>query len=155
MQFCFRSIGIFIFLWIIGCTPNRPKYYPVESKIDKPNLSTESPQSAPPIIRKYPADLPPILQKKPALNPAIIALLNEADIQSRSGDLNSAAVLLERALRIQPRNAELTFKLAELRLKQSQPKLAQDLLNKAIFLAGNDQALKQRCQLLLQQINLQ
>jgi hypothetical protein len=73
----------------------------------------------------------------------------DAQKNTQAGDLGSASVTLERALRISPRNAELTYQLAILRLKQSQPRLAEDLGKKAAFLAADDRALKKRCWLLI------
>jgi predicted Zn-dependent protease len=63
--------------------------------------------------------------------PAIIALRSEAETSLESGDLDNAAAALERAIRIQPRNPELWHDLAEVRLKQEQPGLAEDLAKKS------------------------
>jgi predicted Zn-dependent protease len=87
------------------------------------------------------SDLP--AQKK-RLSPAVIALVTEADKNSRAGDLESAAVTIERALRIDPRNPTLTYKLALIRLKQSKPRLAEDLAKKSALLAANDRDLKRQ-----------
>lgn len=78
------------------------------------------------------------------LSPAVIALVNEAEINTRSGQFDSAASKIERALRIDSRNPELTFKLAEIRLKQEQPKLSEELAKRADVLAGNQRSLKAR-----------
>ncbi len=83
--------------------------------------------------------------------PAVESLIANAQQSSKAGDLDSASVALERALRIAPRDADLTYRLAELRLKQSQPRLAEDLAKKAAFLAEKDTALKKRCWLLIAQ----
>lgn len=86
---------------------------------------------------------------RPMLSPAVQALMADAERNTKAGDLDSASVMLERALRISPRNAELTYQLAVLRLKQSQPRLAEDLGKKAAFLASDDRELKKRCWLLI------
>lgn len=86
---------------------------------------------------------------RPVQSPAVQALMADAEKNTKAGDLDSASVMLERALRISPRNAELTYQLAVLRLKQSQPRLAEDLGKKAAFLAVNDNELKKRCWLLI------
>lgn len=88
---------------------------------------------------------------RPILSPAVQALMADADKNTKAGDLDSASVMLERALRISPRNAELTYQLAALRLKQSQPGLAEDLGKKAAFLAADDRELKKQCWLLIAQ----
>ena len=83
------------------------------------------------------------VQKK-SLSPAVIALVTEADKNARAGDLEAAVVTIERALRIDPRNPTLTYKLALLRLKQSKPRLAEDLAKKAALLSANDRDLKKQ-----------
>lgn len=92
----------------------------------------------------------------PLLSPAAQSLLAGAEKNTKAGDLDSASVMLERALRISPRNAELTYQLAALRLKQSQPRLAEDLGKKAVLLSAQDRELKKRCwQLIVQARELQ
>jgi tetratricopeptide (TPR) repeat protein len=63
--------------------------------------------------------------------PAVVALRNEAEASLESGDLDNAAVTLERAIRIQPRNPDLWHDLAQVRLRQQQPGLAEDLAKKS------------------------
>jgi predicted Zn-dependent protease len=70
-----------------------------------------------------------------------MALLGEAEASSASGSLEEAAAILERAIRLQPRNPELWHKLAEIRLKQHQPGLAEDLAKKSNVLGPNDKTL--------------
>ncbi len=81
--------------------------------------------------------------------PAILALVSEADRSSKAGDLESAVATIERALRIDSRNPALTYKLAKLRLKQSKPRLAEDLAKKAAILAVNDREIKKQSWLLI------
>ena len=82
-------------------------------------------------------------------SPAIIALVTAAAQSSKSGDIESASAAIERAIRIDPRNPELLYKLAVLRLKQSKPVLAEDLAKKAALLAGKDNTLKKNSWLLI------
>lgn len=82
-------------------------------------------------------------------SPAVVALMAESERSSRSGDYESAAAVLERALRIDPRNPELTYKLAELKLQQEKPRLAEDLAKKAELLAGRQRELKHKSWLLI------
>lgn len=96
----------------------------------------------------------PLIVRKTS-SPAVLALLSEADRSTRAGDLESAVVTIERALRIDSRNPELTYKLAMLRLKQSKPRLAEDLAKKAAMLAANDNALKKRSWLLISEARRQ
>lgn len=82
-------------------------------------------------------------------SPAVVALINEAERNRGRGDLDGAVTIMERALRIDSRNPTLTYKLAQLRLKQSKPQLAEDLAGKAALLAGSDLDLKRKSWLLI------
>jgi len=76
------------------------------------------------------------------LSPAVSALASAANQNSKSGDIEAATTTIERAIRIEPRNGTLYYKLALLKLKQSKPRLAEDLATKAALLASNDTQLK-------------
>ena len=82
-------------------------------------------------------------------SPAVVALLTDADRNRASGNLDAAVVSTERALRIDSRNPSLTYKLAQLRIKQNKPKLAEELAGKAALLAGNNLDLKRKSWLLI------
>lgn len=58
------------------------------------------------------------IQVFPLRNPAVEELSNEAAEAEVAGDLDQAAVLLERALRIQPRNPEVLQQMAEIQLQK-------------------------------------
>lgn len=73
-------------------------------------------------------------------SPAVVALLDNADRQAGSGKLDGAAAALERALRIEPRNAGLWQRLADIRLRQKQPGQAESLALKSNTLAVGDSA---------------
>jgi len=70
--------------------------------------------------------------------------MQEAETESASGNLDNAASTLERAIRIQSSNAELWQKLAEVRLQQHQPGLAEELAKKSNALAKGNAALKRK-----------
>ncbi len=84
----------------------------------------------------------PAVPLAPLHSKAVGALLKTAQEQERNNDLNGAVGTLERALRIEPRNAHLWYRLASLRLIQGQHGLASDLATKSLALAGADVALK-------------
>ena len=83
------------------------------------------------------------------LSPAVSALALAANQNSKSGNVGSATTTIERAIRIEPRNATLYYKLALLRLKQSKPRLAEDLAKKAALLASDDSQLKKHSWILV------
>jgi tetratricopeptide (TPR) repeat protein len=59
-------------------------------------------------------------------------LLASAERAARSGDLDLAAVNLERAQRLAPQSATIYQRLAELRLRQRRPAEAEQLARKAL-----------------------
>lgn len=110
--------------------------------------------SAPIVAAPAPAPVaPPIAIEDAAIpagtSPAVVALVTEADRDRNSGDLDAAIVVMERALRIDSRNPTLTYKLAQLRIKQNKPQLAEELAGKAALLAGSDLDLKRKSWLLI------
>jgi tetratricopeptide (TPR) repeat protein len=82
-------------------------------------------------------------------SPAVGALMSAANQNSQAGNLDSAIATIERARNIEPKNAGLYYKLALLRLKQSKPKLAEELAKKAAHLAAGDRHLKKHSWLLI------
>ena len=60
------------------------------------------------------------VQVYPLQNPGVRDLLSQAQAAEREGDLNRSATLLERALRIQPRDPELLQQMAEVQLERQQ-----------------------------------
>jgi len=67
---------------------------------------------------------------------AIADLRDKARIKADQGQLNQAAALLERALRIQPRDAWVWNQLADVRLRQQRYPQAESLARKSNSLAG-------------------
>ena len=75
---------------------------------------------------------------------AVVALLGQADEYRRSGDTGNEAATIERALRIEPKNARLWSRLAAVRLEQGQPQQAEQLALKSNSLAAGDRTLQAR-----------
>jgi predicted Zn-dependent protease len=75
-------------------------------------------------------------------NPAVVALLDTAQTQQLAGNYEQAAAALERALRLEPRNAMLWHRLAQVRLSQGQWRNAIDLAAKSNSLAGGQRDLQ-------------
>jgi len=70
-------------------------------------------------------------------NKAVIALLDRAQTDNDAGQREAAGASLERALRIEPRNAWLWLELARLRLTQGQYAQAITLAGKSNSFAGH------------------
>ncbi len=133
--------------------PSWPTPPPAAPETQPPSLPTPpAPSRAPELSSPPPPpELTPFepIEATVPLSPAVGALVSAAKQNTKAGDLDSAAVSIERAIRIEPRNATLFYKLALLRLKQSKPRLAEDLAKKSALLASTDNTLKKHCWLLI------
>ena len=98
---------------------------------------------APPARPTPPTDLPPAEITREG-NQAVVALLDSADKYVRSNQLDKAGAALERALRIEPRNAGIWHDLAQIRLHQGEYQQAESLASKSNNLASNNRALQGR-----------
>ncbi|WP_348675456.1 tetratricopeptide repeat protein [uncultured Abyssibacter sp.] len=70
--------------------------------------------------------------------PAAIALADQAAAQRQQGDLQGAAAQLERALRIEPRNAFLWLLLGQIHLEQADTDQARQMARRARALASSN-----------------
>ncbi|MEE9492547.1 MAG: tetratricopeptide repeat protein [Gammaproteobacteria bacterium] len=100
------------------------------------------PTSGEPVPMGEMQPIPESANSMPSNNTAVIALLDQADIHSQSGENEAASVTLERALRIEPRNARLWSKLAAVRLTQGQAYQAEQLALKSNTLSVKDRLLR-------------
>lgn len=91
-------------------------------------------------VRAYQA--PEAVEMKPVYSSPVEGLLNKSITLQEQGDLAGAVASIERALRIEPRNAYLWNRLAHLRLEQGQSTRAVELAAKSRSLAGADNKLK-------------
>lgn len=74
--------------------------------------------------------------------PAVQGLLQDASRQVQAGRLVEAVAIIERALRIEPRNGQLWSLLARIRVRQEQYALAESLALKSNTLAAGDRPLR-------------
>ncbi len=160
----YRTISaIAITAFFAGCAASRPPApvddlgVPGTTQAGAPGEITPSPMevpstgnavtiplgySAPP--RPGSAESPPPAAKgsdAPA-NPAVVALLNDANLAMQNGRDDRAAASLERALSIEPRNAWLWHRLASTRLKQGELDQAAALAAKSNSFASPDRKLQ-------------
>jgi tetratricopeptide (TPR) repeat protein len=75
---------------------------------------------------------------------AVAALLDSAANHVSGGDLDKAAADLERALRIEPKNAAIWHDLGQIRLHQRQYDQAEAMASKSNALAGGNPSLQAR-----------
>lgn len=110
---------------------NPPQPVPVAPPAPKPAHSTP------------PTDLPPAEITREG-NQAVAALLENADKYVKSNQLDKAGAALERALRVEPRNAGIWHDLAQIRLHQGQYQQAESLASKSNNLSSSDRTLQSR-----------
>ncbi len=121
-----RAINFFLLLGLFCCSPFNAM---AEPEASPPTESMPAPPEAAP--------------KKPH-SAAVESLLKQAKDQFDQGETEQAAALLERALRIEPRNSILWHNLAGVRLKQEDWQRAANLAAKSNTLAGDNKWLRVR-----------
>ncbi|HRD50739.1 MAG: tetratricopeptide repeat protein [Candidatus Competibacter sp.] len=122
--------------------PNPAAVATAPSPSVEPAPAPAQPAAAPPPPAP-PADLPPAEITREG-NQAVVALLDSADKYVKSNQLDKAGAALERALRVEPRNAGIWHDLAQIRLHQGQYQQAESLASKSNNLASGNRALQAR-----------
>lgn len=143
----YRFVAILFLLGFLGgCAstslPERGRpagSVPPESRVPPPE--SRSGRYQPPEVTAYREPVTP-KYTRPEPARAVQALVKRAEDQRASGQLVAAAASLERALRIEPKNAVLWNRLAHIRFEQKQFSLASSLAAKSNAFAGADQSLR-------------
>ena len=105
------------------------------------NVSTQ-PYKAPAVTAPVSAPEPPVTSKSPAkTSSAVNSLVSIADAKIKGGQYQQAAASLERALRHDPKNAEIWSRLAEVRLLEQDYAQAETTALKSNALSGGDKSL--------------
>lgn len=107
-----------------------------------------------PLRREPLPPAPPPAAGPPAPPPATPSstLLASVDAAMAAGDLDRAAALCERALRISPRDGQVWYKLATIRFQQGRYADAQGFARRALSFAGANAALARDSNALLSRI---
>lgn len=124
---------------------------PAKSEVTTYSLPSPPEQLKAPDVE---AERPKVHKPKP-IQPAVLALMTQAEQSRSQGELGTAAVTLERALRIQPRSAELWCRLAKIRLRQKKYSLAENLAKKSNSLASGLAAIMSRNWVIIQAVKSQ
>ncbi|KAF0193091.1 MAG: hypothetical protein FD165_194 [Gammaproteobacteria bacterium] len=114
--------------------------------------SPSVPERFPPVEERSQADVPvedrgPAVAPAPEVSalqppgPAVVALLDDAAARERQGDYDTSIAVLERAVRIEPRNALVWHRLARVNLQHGNAAQAEAMAKKSTQFAGNDQRL--------------
>ncbi len=103
-------------------------------------LSTgQSEGEGPMIVAPPPEAAPPAVT--PAPSAATLTLAAQSEQSRAAGDLRLAGLQLERALRIAPRDPELWYQMARIRLEQGDPGQAERLAERSLQLGARDRVL--------------
>ena len=150
----YRSCLLLISAWLLllaGCasvTTQPPAKATLPNALPQEVIVQGTPAQAPPTQGAIPdpsvegtiAD--PVPKPVVSGNQAVIALLDRARLDTGTGQREAAGASLERALRIEPRNAWLWHELAQLRLAQGQYAQAISLAQKSSSFAGRERRLR-------------
>jgi Flp pilus assembly protein TadD len=82
----------------------------------------------------------------PASSGATAALLQQSRQQAAAGDYALATSSLERALRINPRDAELWLELGRIKLREGDYLQAESMGKRALAVAGADASRRAECE---------
>lgn len=136
-------IAAYATIWLTACAPlaYRTDHYPERAQVPESVSVPPPPRPIEPGIPRAAPVKPRVEAPSKPASPAIAALVREAEAHRAGGQFDHAAATLERAIRIQPRNAELWQQLAAVRLQQGQPGLAEDLAKKSNTLAQGNRTL--------------
>ncbi|NNJ95125.1 MAG: tetratricopeptide repeat protein [Halobacteria archaeon] len=146
----YRAIALLattLAVFLQGCAT--PTYYPPRPGDQAPPVIEQGTgvpveeRMPPPVIRPtVPTPVqPPVDRPQP---PAVVALLDTAEQQANTGDLEAAAASLERAIRIDPRNPALWYHLATVRLSQGEARAAEQLAVKSNSLSTGNKSQQAR-----------
>lgn len=101
--------------------------------------AAQPPAYQPPPVPQAPSGIPSSsapLAADEQLDGPVLALLTTAQQQQGSGDLNGASASLERAQRIAPREPQVLYKLAQVRLAQGDAAQAEQVARRGLSLAN-------------------
>ena len=141
----FFLVASVLTLLLAGCASEPPR---IAAPVSEPAGALSQPSALPEervedsgvVIRAY--EPPEMVAVVPTHGQAVRSLVGQAEKQEAAGNLPAAISSIERALRIEPRNAHLWNKLAHLRFTQGQNGLAEELASKSNSLAGADVKIK-------------
>lgn len=119
----------FVSLWVVGCTSAPKQEEPVAPIFEPVTVPDNTANNK---IRHVIG------------NPAILSLWQKSKQAQEAGDLSTAVLQIERALRIEGDDAVLWSRLAELNLKQGNANQAQELAKKSNSLSITDNVLVYR-----------
>ncbi|PWD85221.1 tetratricopeptide repeat protein [Ignatzschineria cameli] len=113
--------------------------------IPAPNSGVKTAAATPPAPAAPVAQTPPAA---PSGGNAVKVLLDDARKAVQENRLDKAASSLERAVRLEPRNASIWYDLAQIRLHQKNYAAAEQMANKSISFTKNEDLIKRNRQII-------
>jgi tetratricopeptide (TPR) repeat protein len=147
----YRITGsLFLLSFLSGCVDLSP-YQQAPAPVEGNSPSVYGQVPAAQVKRAGTAKITPcgeIYEEKRAavVDPVVLAFVNESKTIEQRGDISAAVSTLERGVRIRPRDPLLWSRLAELRLQQKKPVLAENLARKSLALikSGTNRLMQSR-----------
>jgi cytochrome c-type biogenesis protein CcmH/NrfG len=151
-----KSVALVTLVAVInGCSPVPSRAPQIESRpADSGEQAAKPKTTAPKDVTESVPVAPETTQAIPQ-NPAVIALLDQANSQSQQGDLQGAQTSLQRAQRIAPRDPQVYFSLAQTHLELADYSLAEQVALKGVSLVQGRPAELKRFWLLIAKIRYQ
>lgn len=133
-----KRLVVLVFVLLGACSSAPPRHPPpvVDGQTGQPAPVTQGTPDEPEVV------ITPLPAPTASSGGAVVALLDQAEDYHRAGDISNEAATIERALRIDSRNASLWHRLAAVRLEQGRPQEAEQLALKSTALAGDNRALQ-------------
>lgn len=140
--FARMSLVSIVFMSLSACVTNSGFDVPSQDPADVEDRIIIDGEELPLPDDDFPSAKP--LSSDAPMSPVVRSLLAQSQDQRRVGKWDGAAMLLERALRIEPRNAEIWSRLANIRFDQQSWSKAIQLAAKSNTLTRNNIDLKRR-----------
>lgn len=140
-------LSLSVLILLAGCSAS-PRVPVADRPLPPPPVPVTAPQvgsATAPVPDSYAGVPAPDVSRKPAAPrvladgaqlPAVRGLMSAADAALAKGDVELAAVNLERAQRLAPQSAAVYQRLARVRLRQKRPAEAEQLARKALGYAS-------------------
>jgi tetratricopeptide (TPR) repeat protein len=158
-----RLLSLFVLLLALNACSSLQTPAPVENR-STPSAPTPTVTPLPPPEVPRPFVGPPAPTERevsppqnqgslPAPETPVSALTVQIDAAIAANEMDRAAALCERALRIAPRDPQLWYRLSQIRWRQGRHDEAAGLVQRALSYAGNDAILRQALEAAQRQID--
>lgn len=132
--------------------PSAPTSRPAPRPAPPPPATGSVPAAPAPAPEPLPPPEPIPPPPPPASSGATASLLQQSRRQAAAGEYGLATASLERALRINPRDADLWCELGRLKYQQGDVTQAESMTRRGLAVAGGNSGARERCQATLDDV---